>query len=197
MKFKNQTKRMSTETLALGAILTALVVVLQFIAAALVRLGLFSVSLVLIPIVIGAATCGAGMGAWLGFIFGVTVLLSGDAAAFLTVDVLGTVLVVLLKGTLAGLVAGLVYKLLEKLNRVVAVIASAVVCPLVNTGIFLLGGWIFFLDTLTEWGKSFGYDNVAAYMFFGLVGFNFLFELGLNVVLGPVIVRLLNYKKRK
>ncbi|MBQ9747912.1 MAG: ECF transporter S component [Clostridia bacterium] len=197
MKFKNQTKRMSTETLALGAILTALVVVLQFIAAALVRLGLFSVSLVLIPIVIGAATCGAGMGAWLGFIFGVTVLLSGDAAAFLTVDVLGTVLVVLLKGTLAGLVAGLVYKLLEKLNRVVAVIASAVVCPLVNTGIFLLGGWIFFLDTLTEWGKSFGYDNVVAYMFFGLVGFNFLFELGLNVVLGPVIVRLLNYKKRK
>ena len=146
MKFKNQTKRMSTETLALGAILTALVVVLQFIAAALVRLGLFSVSLVLIPIVIGAATCGAGMGAWLGFIFGVTVLLSGDAAAFLTVDVLGTVLVVLLKGTLAGLVAGLVYKLLTKYNRYFAVVAAAVVCPVVNTGVFLIGCLLFFME---------------------------------------------------
>ena len=187
---------LSTQRLTLGALLTAMVIVLQLLGS-FIRLGPFSISLVLVPIVIGAATCGPVIGSWLGFVFGMAVLLSGDAAAFLTVDVLGTVLVVLLKGTLAGLVAGLVYKLLEKLNRVVAVIASAVVCPLVNTGIFLLGGWIFFLDTLTEWGKSFGYDNVVAYMFFGLVGFNFLFELGLNVVLGPVIVRLLNYKKRK
>ena len=131
---------MSTETLALGAILTALVIVLQFIAAMLVRLGLFSVSLVLIPIVIGVATCGIGMGAWLGFVFGVVVLLSGDAAAFLVVDVLGTVVTVLVKGIACGLCAGLVYKLLEKLNRYVAVFAAAIVCPVVNTGVFLIGG---------------------------------------------------------
>ena len=102
MKFKSK-NRMSTETLALGAILTALVIVLQFIAAMLVRLGLFSVSLVLIPIVIGVATCGIGMGAWLGFVFGVVVLFSGDAAAFWAVDVLGTVVTVLVKGIACGL----------------------------------------------------------------------------------------------
>ncbi len=196
MKIKSK-NRMSTETLALGAILTALVVVLQLIAAMLVRLGMFSVSLVLIPIVIGAATCGAGMGAWLGFVFGVTVLFSGDANAFLSVDVLGTVVTVLVKGTLAGFVAGLAYKLVEKLHRYTAVVVSAIVCPLVNTGVFLLGGMVFFLDTLTEWGQSFGYDNVAAYMFLGLVGFNFLFELGLNIVLSPIVVRLLNYRKKR
>ncbi len=188
---------MSTETMALGAILTALVIVLQLIAAMLVRLGLFSVSLVLIPIVIGVATCGVGMGAWLGFVFGVVVLLSGDATPFLAVDVFGTILTVLVKGTLAGLAAGLVYKLFEKIHRYAAVVLAAIVCPLVNTGIFLLGGLVFFLDTLTQWGKDLGFDNVANYMFFGLVGFNFLFELGLNIVLSPLVVRLLNMRKKK
>jgi uncharacterized membrane protein len=195
MKFKSK-NRMSTETLALGAILTALVVVLQFMGS-FIHLGMFSISLVLIPIVIGAATCGVGMGAWLGFVFGVVVLLSGDATAFLTVDVLGTVITVLVKGTLAGLCAGLVYKLVEKFNRYVAVVVAAIVCPVVNTGIFLIGGFVFFLDTLTQWGKDFGFDNVVTYMFLGLVGGNFIFELVFNVVLSPIVVRLLNMRKTK
>ena len=69
------------------------------------------ISLVLIPIVIGAATCGPKIGAWLGFVFGIFVLISGDAAAFLSVDIFGTIVTVLLKGTLCGLAAGYVYKL--------------------------------------------------------------------------------------
>jgi stage III sporulation protein AH len=75
---------MSTETLTFGAILTALVVILQFLAIgvrAVMPFLPFTVSLVLIPIVIGAAKGGPYMGAWLGFVFGVIVLLSGDAAA--------------------------------------------------------------------------------------------------------------------
>lgn len=195
MKFKSKNK-MSTETLALGAILTALVVVLQ-IMGSFIHLGMFSVSLVLIPIVIGAATCGAGMGAWLGFAFGVAVLLSGDAAAFLAVDVFGTIVTVLLKGVACGLAAGLVYKLFERFNRYAAVVVSAIVCPVVNTGIFLLGGLLFFFDTLKEWGVSLGFDNVAVYMFVGLVGGNFIFELIFNIVLSPIVVRLLNMRKKK
>ena len=194
MKFKSKNK-MSTETLALGAILTALVIVLQ-IMGSFIHLGMFSISLVLIPIVIGAATCGAGMGAWLGFAFGVAVLLSGDAASFLAVDVFGTIVTVLVKGTACGFAAGLVYKLFEKFNRYVAVIVAAIVCPVVNTGIFLLGGLVFFLDTLREWGASFGYENVATYMFLGLVGGNFIFELVFNIVLSPIVVRLLNMRKK-
>lgn len=195
MEFKSK-NRMSTETLALGAILTALVIVLQFMGS-FIHLGPFSISLVLIPIVIGVATCGIGMGGWLGLVFGVVVLLSGDAASFLAVDVLGTIVTVLAKGVACGLCAGLVYKLVEKFNRYVAVLAAAIVCPVVNTGVFLIGGVVFFLDTLTEWGKSFGYDDVANYMFFGLVGFNFLFELGFNIVLSPIVVRLLGMRKKK
>lgn len=196
MKFKNKSKRISTETLALGAILTALIVVLQILAAP-IRLGPFSISLVLIPIVIGAATCGVGMGSWLGFVFGVSVLISGDAASFLAVDVFGTIVTVLAKGTLAGLLSGVAYKMISVFHRYAAVIVAAIVCPVVNTGVFVIGGFTFFMDTLTEWGTSLGFDNVVAYMFLGMIGLNFLFELGFNIVLSPIIFRLLDYKKKK
>lgn len=193
-----QSKRMSTETMVLGALLTALVFVLQFLAVALRGLNVFTVSLVLIPIVIGAATCGKWIGAWLGFVFGIAVLASGDAAAFLAVDVFGTVLTVLVKGTACGFCAGLVYKALEKTNRYLAVVAAAIVCPVVNTGVFLLGCLVFFMETVSQWAAAAGFENgVGGYMIFGLVGVNFLFELCSNIVLSPVVVRLLDIRNKK
>ena len=183
------TKKMSTKTLVLCAILTGLVVILQFMGA-FIKFGMFSISLVLIPIVIGTATCGVSAGAWLGFVFGVVVLLSGDAAPFLAVSVPGTIITVLLKGILAGFISGLVYKLLEKYNRTIAVILAAVTCPLVNTGVFLIGCFIFFMEIITEWAGG----DLGHYIIYGLVGWNFVFELLLNIVISPVIVRLLKYR---
>lgn len=188
-------RKASTEILVLGAILTALVIVLQLLGS-FIRFGMFSISLVLVPIVVGASKCGVKIGAWLGLVFGLAVLLSGDAGAFLAVDIAGTIITVLLKGTLCGLAAGVVYKLLEKYNRYVAVVAAAIVCPVVNTGVFLIGCVVFFMETITEWGASLGFENAAEYMFIGLAGGNFLFELATNIILSPVIVRLLNFNKK-
>lgn len=187
---------MKTKNMVGVALFTAIVVVLQLLAVGLRALGLFSISLVLVPIVVGAAVYGWKAGAWLGFVFGLAVLLSGDAAAFLAVDVLGTILVVLVKGTVSGFAAGLTYKALEKKNRTLAVTAAAIVCPVVNTGVFLLGCMVFFMDTITAWGASMGYANVGAYMIFGLTGANFLIELAIDLVLVPVIVRLIRIGKR-
>ena len=174
---------------------TAIVVVLQFLGGG-IRFGMFSISLVLVPIVVGAALYGWKSGAWLGFAFGAAVLLSGDAAAFLVIDPIATVLVVLVKGMACGLAAGIAYHLLAKANRTLAVFAAAIICPIINTGVFLLGCQLFFLDTVAQWGASMGYENVAAYMFLGLAGVNFLIEIGVNIVLAPVIVRLIRVGKK-
>ncbi len=207
---------------------TAIVLVLQFLGGS-IRFGVFSISLVLLPIVVGAAVYGWQAGAWLGFTFGAAVLLSGDAAAFLTVDALGTVLTVLIKGTAAGLCSGLAYKYIlillnrnsrnrmqyikshygigecceagvfdyiSRNNRYFAVIVAAVVCPIVNTGVFLLGCKLFFMETIAGWGAAAGFQNVASYMFLGLAGVNFLIELATNLFLSPVIVRLISYAKK-
>lgn len=174
---------------------TAIVMVLQFLGGG-IKFGMFSISLVLVPIVVGAALYGLKSGAWLGFAFGAAVLLSGDAAAFLVINPLATVLVVLVKGAACGLMAGLIYQLLSKVNNTLAVFAAAAICPVVNTGIFLLGCQLFFLETVAQWGAAMGFENVAAYLFFGLAGVNFLIELGVNILLAPVIVRLIKIGKK-
>lgn len=174
---------------------TAIVVTLQLLGGG-IKFGIFSISLVLIPIVVGSAVYSWKAGAWLGLAFGVTVLLSGDAGAFLAVDPLATVLVVLVKGTLCGLAAGLVYKALQKWNGIVAVIAAAIACPVVNTGVFLLGCQFFFLETINEWAAMYGYADAGTYMILGLAGVNFLIELGVNIVLAPVITRLIRIGKK-
>ncbi len=183
----------STKTLVMCAILTALVVVLQFMGS-FIHIGMLSISLVLIPIVIGTATCGAGVGAWLGFVFGVVVLLSGDAGAFLAVNPLGTIITVLLKGIACGGISGIVYQLIAKKNRVGGVIASAIACPVVNSGIFLIGCFIFFMDTIIGWagGQELGY-----YIIFGLGLVNFPVELAINLILSPVIVRLIEISNKQ
>lgn len=189
--------KMSTRTLVLGAVLTALVFLLQMMGS-FIHLGPFSISLVLIPIVIGAATCGTFISTWLGLVFGIAVLASGDAGLFLAVSVPGTIATVLAKGLLAGLLAGLAYNWLEKVNRYVAVITAAIICPLANTGVFLIGCLLFFMDTVTEWALAANLGGgVAHYMIFGLVGANFLFELATNIVLSPLVVRLLNIRLKQ
>ncbi len=188
-------KRIDTRTITGVAIFTAIVIILQFLGS-FIRFGPFSISLVLIPIVVGSALYGPFAGAWLGFVFGLVVLLSGDAAAFLTVNPLGTILTVLVKGAAAGLCAGYVYKLLEKVNTYVGVIGAAVIAPVANTGIFLIGCLLFFMETIAEWSAGAGFPNVGNYMIMGLVGANFLFEMLVNIILSPVILRIINIGKK-
>lgn len=179
-----------TQALVGTGILTAIVIVLQTLATG-IRLGPFSITLVLVPIIVGAALYGIKSGVWLGFVFGVVVLFT-DAGAFLTISVPGTIVTCLLKGMLAGLASAAVYKLLEKKNKWLAVFAAAIVCPIVNTGIFLLGCLVFFYDTIKEWATGAGFESVGTYMILGLVGLNFLVEAGVNIVLGSAIVRIID-----
>lgn len=191
----NEKRKKQIETLALGAVLTALVIILQFMGS-FIRFGMFSVSLVLVPIVIGAAMCGIKVAAWLGFVFGAVVLLSGDAAPFMSISLYGTVITVLAKGIGCGLAAGFVYKLLNEKSKYLAVMAASVVCPVVNTGIFLLGCAVFFLEGITPWAAAEGCKNVVEYMFLFLAGGNFIFELVTNLILGPAVTTLLKAFKK-
>ena len=178
------------------AVFTAIVVVLQLLGGGIKVGGMFSISLVLLPIVVGAAVYGWEAGLWLGGAFGLAVLLSGDAAAFMAIDPIGTVVTVLVKGIGCGLAAGLLYKLLSGKSVVLGALAAALICPVVNTGIFLIGCRLFFYDTIAEWGAGLGFESAAAYMFLGLAGINFLVEVATNLILAPVIIRLIRLGKK-
>ena len=125
------------------------------------------------------------------------VLFTGGANAFLVINVPGTIITVLVKGAAAGLVPGLIYIALEKKNRWAATICAAAAAPIVNTGIFLLGCLAFFMGTINEWAAGAGIENAGVYMVTVFVGVNFLVELGANLLLSSVIVRIVDIVKNK
>ena len=191
-----QSTRYNTQKLALLALFTAIVAVLQMLGVA-IHFGVFAVSLVGVPIIIGGALMGPLAGAWLGFVFGVAVLISGDAALFFAWDPAATVAIVLLKGTLAGLAAAAVYQLVPQKHNFLAVLAAAVVFPLVNTGVFFIGSMLCFMDDCVKFAASNGFEAsgpVVILVFF--IGFNFFFELGLDLVLSGAIDRLIQFGKK-
>ena len=194
---KRKVKSFNTRNLVLLSLLTAIVVVLQLLAS-IIPVYPFTLTLVLIPIVIGAALIGVSAGIWLGLVFGFIVLITPpQATLFLMWNVPATIFVVLLKGALAGMFAGIIYKLLSDKNKTLAVICAAIVCPIVNTGIFILGSYLFFLQYITEWGASVGFESATATIFLGFIGINFPLELTVNLVLSPTIVRLIQIGQKK
>lgn len=189
-------RKKQTQILVLGSIMTALVIILQLIGTVTTFFGPFSTAVALVPIVIGVAMCGTAIGAWLGFVFGAVVLLSGGAALFLAFDIPGTIITVLTKGTVCGLVAGLVYKALNKFNGYLAVIAAAVVCPVANTSVFLLGCRIFFMQYADKIAEQLGMNVSGMALFWALAMGNFALEVATSLVLSPVIVRILKIERK-
>ena len=172
------------------AILAAIVVVLQSVGS-FIRFGSVPVSLVLIPIVVGAAMYGPGAGAVLGGVFSIVVLLLPDTAFFYGISFLGTVITVLAKGILAGYLSGLAFKALSGKNEWLAVALAAFVCPVVNTGLFALGSRLFFWSAYAEMGSG----DAMMILMTVMIGFNFFAELAANLICAPVIVRVLHAVK--
>ena len=195
MLTKNNKKGLSTQNLVLLALLTALVAILAYFGGFIKIGGLASISLTLIPVVIGAVLCGPLAGAWLGGVSGVVFFMTADAAFWLGLSIHGTIITVMIKGIAAGLVAGLVYRLLEKYNRYLAICVAAIVAPVVNTGIFLIGCLVFFIDVVSAGALAEGM-SVGAYLIIFFVGLNFVFELIVNVVLSPAISRVIEIAEK-
>ena len=170
------------------ALLMALVVVMQAIGSAIPPVSGFSISLVLIPIVLGAALYGPSAGLLLGTTFGVVVFINCVTGA----DVGGHMvfqagpflcfLVVIGKGALAGFASGLVYKLMAKRNGYLAMLFAAIICPVVNTGTFVACMLLFFREVLAAWA---GGTDLLTYIFSGLLLMNFVPELIINILFSP------------
>lgn len=170
------------------ALLMAMVVVMQFLGGMIPPVGGFSISLVLIPIVLGAAVFGPKAGAILGGTFSVVVIINcitgadaGGAMVFQANPIL-CILVVMAKGILAGLASGGIYAAVKGYNGYVAMILAAIVAPVVNTGVFVVCMYLFFIDVLAAWA---GGGNVLGYILTGLILANFVPELIINVVFSP------------
>ena len=188
-------KRMNVVAMVELALLTAAVLILQ-LAGVAIKLPFLGtpVSLVLVPIALGAMLLGPMAGAWLGFVFGMVVFVvcgvmaTDPFTAMLFADhPLLTALTCLVKSTLAGYLAGLVYRVTGGKKPLLGSFLAAAVTPAVNTGVFILG-CVTMMDTVSGIAAGLG-QNFLYFVIIGCAGLNFIFELALNLVLAPALCR--------
>lgn len=165
------------------ASLAAIVAVLQILSS-VIKFGQFSITLALIPLVVGAIVYGPRGGGFLGFVMGFIILMM-DAHAFYVINPLATIFLCLIKSTGAGIFAGLIYKVFAKKNNSLGVILASISAPLVNTGIFAIGCVLMFFPTLQEWANG---SSAIGYLFLGMIGINFVIEFVINSVLAPTVI---------
>ncbi|MBQ1878219.1 MAG: ECF transporter S component [Erysipelotrichaceae bacterium] len=188
---KNNTKKMATV-----ALLAAVIVVLQLMASS-IRIGPHTISLSLIPIVVGAIVCGPLAGCFLGAVSATIITIASvtgaDQGGLLMVQYnpVACIAMIYLKTSLAGLISGWVYKLIAQKNEMVAVFVASILVPLINTGIFTLGVLTIFRPLVEGWAAAAGASSVIYYVFIIMIGMNFVLEVAINAVLAPVVARVL------
>ena len=178
------------------ALLGAIVVVLQIICT-FIKFGPFSITLALVPVVIGAAIYGWKVGAGLGFIFSAVVFISGIIGwdggfinMMMQYNPVATVLVCFGKGTAAGLVAGLLYRPFSKASDTLAAIVAGAAAPIVNTGLFAATMLTVFSGFLSQNATVGGYASPVIMLFTAWIGVNFIVEFATNIVLSSVTVKI-------
>ena len=122
-------KQKKTVFMAEIAILAALILIMAFTPIGYLRIGALSLTLLMIPVSVGAVVMGPLAGAGLGCLFGLT----SFAQCFMG-DVLGSILaaknifftfvVCVVSRTLAGLLCGVVYRLFRKKSGTVPLSVS-------------------------------------------------------------------------
>ena len=202
-----KTQKQKTLELVQISMLAALVVVLQILSALIPPIaGMVSITLTLIPVVIGAILFDKKGGAILGFVFGLIVMINcitgldpGGNILWNTNPIL-TALLCLLKGTLAGFVPAVVYsaivgnKPVNTTKKLFTTVLAAMLAPIVNTSTFVIGMLLFFKDTLTVWADG---KPIMLYILVGLAGINFLIEFIINIILSPAIIRIVDVVKKR
>lgn len=199
MRRKN-TKHEQIEKFVLVSILAALLVVLQLFVS--IPGPGFTITFSLIPIVVGAILCGPTAGGVLGMVFGIVVAIQVPLglAGPLSLDMYMhrpflTIVLCILKGVAAGLASGFLYCAMRKVkNNTFRVMLSAIACPVVNTFIFVLGFSTLYFPILKAYA---GEESPFVFIIIALVGLNFIIEFLVNVILSPVVVKIINLRKKQ
>ncbi len=107
---------------------------------------------------------------------------------------LATILITLFRGVMTGLVPATLFKLIKKTDMVVGAFVAALLCPIINTGIYVAGVVWLFEDVYMEIKKVTG-GNIY-WILLTSIASNFTIEFILNTVLSPVILTVIKVRSR-
>lgn len=202
MKNKKLSKTISFVSIAM---LAAIIVMLTFTGLGYIPLGVgFTVSILTLPVTIGAVILGPMAGAILGLVFGATSLLTAmlgmDAfgVILLSISPIKVVCMCIIPRVLVGVLCGYIFKGLQKVDKTnfFSYVVSSLASPLMNTLFFLTALWLLFGTDPAVTEITGGSSNLFTIIFV-LGGINAIIEAGVGLVLGTAITKALGVAIRK
>lgn len=182
----------NTKMIATTGILVGIEILFQVIGN-YINPGFANINLSLIPIVIGAVLYGPVVGGFLGLVCGLMVIISPSTMQiFFSISPVGTILACILKTLVAGVAAGLVVKLFKGEKKIYGVILASILVPVINTALFSIFALIFFMPLLQSMISE-TMPNIAAALFVGMIGINFILEVISTVILAPSLYKILEH----
>lgn len=199
-------KKIDTVTLVELAVLIAITIIMGTTPLGTIRTPFLSVSLVTIPVAIGAIILGYKGGVICGLGFGLTSLYnaligaSGMMSALMAVNAFCAVFTIIVPRVLEGFLTALIYQAVKKAlkgNKLSCYIA-AISCPLLNTLLFMTCICVFFYNSeyIQNLVAKFGSTNPFAFVI-ALVGVQGIIEaVSCCIIAGTVAIALKKIVKK-
>ena len=182
------------------AVLLAILLILNFTPLGYLKIGIFEISLLTIPVVIGAMIVGPASGAVLGLAFGVTSYLQcfGPSAFGTTlnnINPFAQFIVCVPTRVLMGWLTGVIFKGLKAVDKTktVCYFASGLIGALLNTILFMGALVLFFWrsDYIQSMAQSAGAENIFAFII-AMVGLNGIVEMAASCIIGGGVSKVLS-----
>lgn len=195
----NSNRKFDTRYMVELAMMIAIILLMSFTPLGYLRTPGLSITLLTIPVAVGAIILGPKGGAICGLAFGATsfyMALNGSsafAAMLLSINPFGTFFTCIVARVLEGWLTGLIFAALYKTSaRKISYYVASLACPLLNTLFFMGFLCIFFYNTEYIQGIASGLGVTNPVLFVAaFVGFQGLIEAAICFVIGSIVSRAL------
>lgn len=181
------------------SLLIAIVVLMAFTPLGYIKMPGLEITLLVVPVAVGAVLLGPLGGTILGAVFGITSFIqcfgmSPFGSVLLSINPAGTFIVCVITRTLMGFLTGWIYRQLCKVDALkhVKVVIANLCAPILNTALFMSTLIVFFYHTDYIQGMVTSFGAANAFMFvIAFVGINGVIEAALCFVVGSAITKAL------
>lgn len=192
-------KNFTTKQFVEMALLTAIIILLAFTPIGYIRTLGLEITLIVVPVTVGAVALGPKAGAVLGAVFGITSFIqcfgmSPFGAVLLGINPFSTFLVCVASRVCMGFLTGWICQKLQKMRSVrkISLVIANLCGPLLNTFFFMGTLILFFYPTeyIQGLAESMGASNALAFVV-AFVGVNGVVEAVVCFIVGSAISKAL------
>lgn len=200
-----RTRRVSATYLTELSLLVAIIILMAFTPIGYIKVFAVEITLIVVPVAVGAITLGPKAGAVLGGVFGATSFircfgLNAFGTMLLSINPFGAFVTCFIARILVGWFTGLIYAVLKRTNvkEVTSILISSLCCPLLNTVLFMSSTILFFYNTepIQNIAATLGTTNPITFVI-AFVGINGLVEAFACFLVGGAISQGLNKALRR